>query len=508
MDESKKYYLDALPEKINAREDYTYKVRLGVNPDTSLVDVEGGPARSQATIRIELPYDGFTHLSTSSAENLRRQLDGLSGLDVYGQIGHLVISRPPDWEHDWVRQPGLEKFPIRVPLINEQVTDARMWTADVFRAVIQHEYHPEAPRFLPLQMNVDVFDNAQDSAESNWNVASLLDGRLQQAASIPAIIDLLDGDPQQGGQMVIALSIVAYLPDFLAPDTVRVQVEDLKLNWPTIAPGWEISVVNRLDDKNVAFRYNPDEQCVELPVLESRREQAEPGSLLVPFRCSLGLTLHYPGQLFRLDELKGSLRIALQGSLLSGSLLGWMDVYGRRLPEKSGVFQLQTNLNVQFNAILGERFRQRRRAVFRQWTLPGVRLSSLRLDDIAAALRDMGYQLAEQPRLESIQASAVDGQPASSVLIGLVQARRRAVASNQDPHELYLQVWALPVSPAATLRKRDLLAGGEVNTTWDTSDLVLLVRGLINGPGSQLALNMDNLMEQVKNRFAAVADER
>ena len=92
--------------------------------------------------------------------------------------------------------------------------------------------------------------------------------------------------------------------------------------------------------------------------------------------------------------------------------------------------------------------------------------------------------------------------------IGVVTARRLSISDSQDPADLQLEVWALPVSLANTQRRHTLAEGGEVSTTWETSDLALQVRGQGNGPGSLLALDVDALMDQLKSRFNAVADLR
>lgn len=504
--ESLLHYVDILPERVSAREVYTYTIKLRSNADTQLATGANEPDRPLGEISIDIPYDGNEYFSPEAAEQLRKQIEPWSGAAVDGQIGWLAIGKPPDWEHEWNSQPGMDQHPVQIPLLNSILTDPGVWTADTFRAVVRHKYDPEAPIFVPLRMEMQVYDNAQDSRERPGLKRGSMLELIERAKGIPGMLEILDGEPLQGGQLVIALSISASLPAFMVSDDLRVTISQWKFKWPTIAPDWHIKIHSLNPDEDISWRYNPDDQTVELALLSAQRGEPEPGSLLVPFSRDLLLTLDSPGQVISQDELEGSLQLCIHGCLLSGRQVGWLDVSGKRLEGDADLLDVRTILNVRFIATLSDRFRQRRTAAYRQWYLAGVRLSSARLDDIAAALRDMGYRISDESGLLTINPKRQNNEAA--IEIGVVLGQRYRLSQNQEPALLDIAIWALPVSPAATSRKREISEGGEVSTTWDTNDLILQVRGQMSGAGSLLGLDMDELMNQLKSRFSAVADLR
>ena len=498
-------YVDVVPERVSAREVYTYDMKIRANPDIRLVEGSDEPDRSLGEISIDVPYDGYDHFSSQAAERLRGMISGWSDVPVTGQIGWLAVGKPPDWEFEWHPQSGMDLHAVQIPLLNSILNDTALWTADTFRAVIRHEYHPEPPNFIPMRIEMQVYDNAQDSRERFWRTKETV-AASDRAKSIPGILEMLDGEPLQGGQLVIALSITAFMPTFMASERVSVVVDQWKFKWPTIAPGWQLKVESLNPEQNVFWRYDPDDQTVELSTLATKRGEPETGSLLVPFCCELLLTLDSPGQVISQDELEGSVRLSIDGCLLSGRQVAWLNASGQRVQKESELLDIRTILKVRFAATLSDQFRHRRTAAYRQWYLPGVRLSPTRLDDIAAALRDIGYKILEEPSLLAINRKTKNGD--GEIVIGVVLGQRLEISRDQEPTVLQIEVWALPTSPASTQRKRDIPEGGEVSTVWDTNDLILQARGQMTGPGSLLALDMDELMSQLKSRFNAVADLR
>lgn len=489
------HYADITPKHISACETYAYTVKLRSNPNTR-------PAGNAplGKIRIEVPYDGAEHFSTGAAEQLGSRLGFQFGASIAGQIGWLALSRPAEWEQDWQPKPGAETYPVHIPLLNSIITDPSQWIADTFKAIVCHEYAPAMPGFIPLRMEMAVFDNAQDMRQNTrLNLTS------DKALNVSGISKFLSGDALQGGQLLVTLSITAFIPNSLvnghkAASPITVTVEKFRLSWPTIAPYWQISIwkMINLETSNSAYadiswHYNPDDECVELESIPAQAGQPAPGSLLVPYQCNLQIALKFPGKVISQDELTGSLQLNINGCLLSGRQIAWLDVSGQRA--KSDILEMQTTLDVNFHTVLSDLFLHRNTAAYRQWYFPGVRLNHARLDDIAAALRDIGYKISKKPEFVTLNAEQAD----SEMNVGFVSARR----GQSD-----VEIWALPAPAVPTQRNREIGPGGGVSTTWETSDLILQARGNMIGPGSQLGLDMETLMMQLKNRFSAVADLR
>ena len=521
MTETNIAYVNAKPESVLVREAYTYEIKIRANPDTQLVDIPDHPDRPRGEISIEMPYDGHTYFPAESARRMKEGAEITSGISALsGQIGWLALSRPLDWEREWKSPEGMDLLPVQIPLLDEYIRDPDMWGMDELRAVSQHEYQPESPDFIPVQVEMRVSDTAQDSLESFTKTRR----DIQKGQDIKGVSDLLktlNGEPLQGGQLVIDIEVTAFLPAILAQEDVQVIVDELELKWPTIAPNWQLSISELKPDgseENIDWRYDPDNQSIEMCSLSAFPRDPDEGAPLIPYRCNLRICLNFPGQVVSQDELEGRVRMRLGGCLLSGRQAGWLDAGGRRITADGEMFTVETTLSARFVATLSDRFRYRRTAVYRQLYFPGVMLSPTRLDDIAAALRDIGYEIkdlgtgrrkpVENPGLIHIDLKGSGDGVGGSIEVGSVLATRVETSPDRDPAILEIQVWAIPVAAAPTRSEREIPEGGMVSTEWGTSDLILQVRGKMVGSGSLLSLDSDLLMTNLKNRFTAVADLR
>ena len=516
-------YVNARPESVLVREAYCYEIKIRANPDTRLVDQPDHPDRPRGEISVEMPYDGHACFPAESARLIRGSADrGAGDLELSGQIGWLALSRPLDWEREWKSPEGMDLLPVQIPLLDEHIQDPDMWGMDELRAVNRHEYRPENPDFTPVQVEMRVSDTAQDSLDPFLKTRDdLLKG--QNISGVSDILKKLNGDPLQGGQLVIDVAVTVFLPSILARQVNRVIIDELELNWPTIASDWQLGIfavapTPEREEEKVEWRYDPDHQTVEVHSLTAHVRPSDVGVPFEPYRCNLRIRLYVPGGVVSQDELEGKVRLRLDGCLLSGRQAAWLDASGRRMDTDEGMFTVETLIEGRFNATLSDRFRFRRTAAYRQLNFPGVMLSPTRLDDIAAALRDIGYRLSDlsnmrtklvdNPALLQIKADQRSDGGGWSIEIGSVVANRIVTSPDQDPAVLAIQVWAVPAAPAATRREREIPEGGLVATEWGTSDLILQMRGTMDGSGSMLSLDMDRLMINLKNRFGAVADMR
>ncbi len=518
---SRQVYVNARPESVLVRESYTYEIRIQANSDTHLVDTPGHPDQPRGEISVEIPYDGHVCFPAESARKVMTSVEiTRRPFALAGQIGWLALSPPLDWEREWRSPEGIDLLPVQIPLLDENIRGPDVWMLDELRALSWHEYQPESPAFLPLQVEMQVYDTAQDSLESFLKTRRFLE-KGQDVLEVADILKDLNGEPLQGGRLVVDFGITAYLPAILAQNVREVCLDELELKWPTIAPSWQLSIFTIHPggkSEEVSWRYDPDHQSVEVHSIPAFPRQPEEGAPLVPYRCDLRIRLDFPGQVVSQDELEGCVRLRLDGCLLSGRQVGWLDAGGKRIDARDGMITVETILAARFRAVLSDRFRYRRTAAYRQLYFSGVRLSPTRMDDIAAAMRDIGYEITdlgtewgkelENPALIHVNLSGKGDDRKRSIDVGAVVAQRVETSPEQDPAILEIRVWAIPVAAALTRREREIPEGGSVSTEWGTSDLILQMRGQMSGSGSLLALDMDRLMVNLKNRFATVADLR
>lgn len=513
-------YVDAKPESILVRETYTYEIKIRVNPDTQLVDLLDHPDRPRGKITIEMPYDGYTNFPAESARQVLKGADISVGTSTLsGQIGWLALSRPLDWEREWKSPEGMDLLPVQIPLLDRDIQDPEMWVMDELRAVSRYEYQPESPNFIPLQVEMQVYDTAQDSQEEfkkTWRSRQ----NIQGFRRVSDLLKYLDGEPLQGGQLVIDVRVTASLPAILAQKNVQIVLDEFELKWPTIAPARQLKIFS-LDqnrkENDVFWRYNPDHQTIEIQSVKAVQGVPEEGAPLVPYHCNLRMRLDFPGQVVSQDELAGQIRLRIDGGLLSGRQAAWLNAGGWRQAADRDLFTIETLLDARFIATLSDCFRNRGTAAYRQLYFSGVKLTPTRLDDIAAALRDIGYEITylvtehgehfQNPGLIHINLTGGGERVGGDIEVGYVVARRVETSPDHAPVSLDMQVWAIPAATSPTRSERET-EGGKVDTEWVTSDLILQIRGQMVGSGSLLSLDTDRLMVNLKNRFTAIADLR
>ncbi|MBN1887321.1 MAG: hypothetical protein JW850_05005 [Thermoflexales bacterium] len=498
---SNELLVNVRPEQVQAQEFYTYQLIASAGPQTRAIDPPSGE------VGVQIPYDGFRHFPREAAGRLEKQLAGAGSGSVEGQAGWLALSAALDWAGDWSRPLGVETVPVTIPLRGEKLLSAEGWIADEVRAVADYNYTPDNLPFWPLSLDVQVCDDVPVPVESSRQ------GAWQM----------------QPGQLVMDLMVSAYIPTALCtPDKrIEVEMERMELDWPTTAAAWQLDISqvdsssstvgghlyarppapdssspDGADARRVSWRYNPDRAAVELRGVRARRGDPDPGSPLTPYRCHLRLVLRSPGQVIAKGELSGGVRLRLEGVLLSGREIAWIEATGYR----RGKAGQKTLLEASFTAPLNQRLSCRQTMTCQRWYFPGISLSVDRMADIAAALHDLGYQVRQHTMSE-----AASGQLAATRLVSLADGELAT---------LHMQLLAEYIPLLQAGREAAQRAGADVSGNGAQAEttqprrpadkgigsLVIHAQGQLQGPASIIALDLNRLMTMLKKRLAAVAD--
>jgi hypothetical protein len=519
--------VDVYPEHIEAQEIYFYQIEVSDRSQVHLADDPRGE------IRLQVPYDGFEYFTLDAAHTLKEQLVDVGPGPVNGQIGWLAICPPLDWEHDWSRPAGADTVPVYISLRSENLVRDEQWTADEVRAIVQYNYIPDDLPFWPVSIEMHVYDDAAVPVENLRDYLDLL-ARPKETQ---------DGEEQ----LVIDLIVTAFIPTVLCTEhpAAAVRIELLKLAWPTIAMPWQVQIYQNTGhgdalsyDQPVAWRYNPDLGTVEVYNVLARRDEPETGSPLTPHHCELRLVLRGASQVICQEELLGAVRLRVEEVLLSGCEATWLAASGPQAassntsvlsrllaafrsktsacqPEKCQAVRRHTLLQAGFVAGWRERLEHRRRATYRRWRFPGVGLSLDRLADIAAALRDLGYQVQKQT-LEEDGASGLLTATRMATLPTCLpeepQEWQGHIISRAAPHaaseraRLRLVIVAERTAPIRIRRERETPEGVRISAEIETNDLILHARGHTQGLANIIARDMEQLMVMLKKRFAVAAD--
>ncbi|MCU0485831.1 MAG: hypothetical protein MUC85_06925 [Anaerolineales bacterium] len=466
-------YADIIPETIQVTESYHYLLQVRANYDTIL---DGEP---QGVIRLEVPYDGGKHFSKEVAEEIAEY----ASLDLHpsaqAQIGWVAMGAPRGLENRWELPTTAEIMPVRIPLKGGGIFRESQWTRDDLRAVLRHTYTPIAPRYWPLQMEFKVYDDQtvpQDNLEDYY--------KLIAAGSVGP------------GEIIFELAVTVYLPDLLQQDQVKAWLEDLEIEWPTIAPKWQLDIFQEpKGDPTLQKRewhYNPANRQVELHHLTMELGDRKPGSPLVPYVCKLRLHLRVPGKVVMTNNhtLRGKLRLCLDGVLLSGRQAAWLDAAGVRLEASKAKIGHRSDLVGQFTILLVDQFQVRRTTTKRLWHFSGVAWSYYRQDDIGAILRDLGYTISFDREKK------------------WVEGKRITIVSGKYPTPLSISITAIPSATGKTQRERTIPDGLTITTETETSDLILYVVGRGQAGVSELARDLETIMVKLNQQFKVVADLR
>jgi hypothetical protein len=493
---SSQIYVDIIPERIQAQETYVYEVEISANPDTRLIE-------QKSEITVEVPYDGYRHLSRDVVRRLKDEIVSLTSTNN-GHAGWIALSHPLDWESDWSRNIGVEKSPLRIPLKHGKIIGEKLWTSDEYRAILHQSYKTDDLRFRPVAIDLRVLDDITGSAQS-----------LEQ------YLELLELYGSGEGQLSLNLEISTLLPAVLAREDVHVIVERIQIHWPTIPPPDQIALYlmeqtpgARFSAEEKKWRYNPDEKSIEIEGIPTKKLNRQADSPLVPFRCLLNFVMMSPSEAITQSVLSGEVKISIENLLISGREVALMNVNGyRRDIENCPKLRQRSVIVAKTKAYLGDQLSKRRTATYRHWVFPGVDISEIRTSDLAAALRDLGYRT----KHKNLEKGEIEPSPEGDNKVNAsndaasivhVEGHKLGTFPNGDFVQLTIDARLKSTDQDQTRREREISDGTIISTEFKTRNLILDIFAWMEGPGSLLDLDLEDLMLILQDRFSVVAELR
>lgn len=488
----------ARPESIEVMETYQYQVSIGMNSTCQLAQVVDNPA---GIVRTEIPYDGFKALPVKSAQTLKEDLSAYDPDTPHQAVaGWLGISEPYDWLVGRREGDGLEFIePVKIWLRSPLFHSPEDWVSDRFVCLNEHTYTPATPRYFPVNVDLKIWDSTSDHFAFHRRLAD----EVAKVRTSAEMIRLLGGDMLQGGVFVMDMDIQVLLPADLDPQNLTVQLSSLNLDWVSIPLPGEVSVFDWERSRKLEWCYQPDDSTIEVSNIPLSAQAPARGTNLRPYRASLSFIIKQASQVILQSEITGRLAVDVNGWLLSGRQVSWMDATGKRVQDLDKI-HTQTRLAASFDVDLNHLFMNRQAVIYRQWMLPGVPLTPARLDDLAGALSDLGYELTldEKPLM-----NLVEKQEADRPVFGRVSGSRWDVRPHLEPIQMTVDLWAVQIAQSQT-EHEVTSSQGTVRTTLATSDLFISACGRSNCQGSVLAGDLDRLMVVLKSRLMSIATQR
>ena len=477
-------YANIKPEQIKAQETYGYHILISSNSDVQ-------EQKSTGLLAVEVPYDGYKAFSRETAKELEEKVTH-SESEMTGRIGWLVLSHPLDWGGGWRKVIGITPaLPVDIPLIGNGLENSSEWTADEKGVRLLASFDPKGPQFRLAEMDIHLYD----------------DESIPKTAE--EVIHSLYNPDSWSGQMVLDMTIKIYVPSLLPIEkrnSLKVKLDKVSIQWPTVMSSGQLSIKHRspINDEKTNYQpadwhNNPVERTIELTNIEIKNDQELINSL-IPYSLQIRFHLKTPYPVIKQVQLLGSMRILLEGLLLSGREIAWLNPNGMRSKETSPIKEI-SSLDITFAAFLPDLLR-RQTTTSRRWMFPGIKLTPTRVHDMEMTLRDMGFKI-----LNTIKDRREGDQQTSSVRT-YIYAEQWVHAPSGEQVKTNLKIWLSSENNAETQRDREMPDGIKVSTKLPTEDLVIQLWGTLFGPGSQLDLILEELLVVLNERFATVADVR
>jgi len=152
LNESNKLYVRAKPKNIKFVETYFYQRECSSNASI----VEDKHSKPIEQIKIVLPYDGFQFFTQQACNDVKTQLK-YKYKEVDGLIGHIAFANSESVDMQKIPLTNFRTLPIEVPIINNDINIDELQT-DQNICIATHEYMPQNPKVLPVNVNMTLCD--------------------------------------------------------------------------------------------------------------------------------------------------------------------------------------------------------------------------------------------------------------------------------------------------------------------------------------------------------------
>ncbi len=344
--------------------------------------------------------------------------------------------------------------------------------------------------------------------------------------------------------LALSFAIDVFWPAHLAEDVALARLHSARLHWPLSAlePSDQTMHLYAGDERNTKlnWRYEEGRRIIEWDGLEAENKGKEEGTNLVHFAFpKMYLVIDSVLDLSHESSLSLSFEIEVIGSALSGRSLLIFDAIGNQLTQSrfraqsspqlhlkrayksnvsiwnelwrygrelwawwlpnafetdqtSTVTQVRTRLIGDATLWLAEAFARRQYLPRRRMIFEGIRLDEERLHDIRQVLRDLGFEIRDEKKLEGTNLGYV------------FRAKAKPQLAELEGHSLELMLVAYAVDVAETKRELQIEGGVKLITPITTANLELLLLGAVKEKDDLLQSKFNQLCQLLRIRFANV----
>ncbi|WP_433558352.1 hypothetical protein ACQPWY_07180 [Pseudonocardia xinjiangensis] len=536
----------ATPQKSSIVEAYSFIQVISINPVLRAAKKE-----PVGRIEVVVPLDGYRHFTRDAIKDVQGQIGEHRGRGndktVVATIGHLVLTNLRDASRADGKSIADARGAIRlrVPIRAANLGDADL-ANDAREARLAFDYRPPVlgSYVFPIQLDVEILD-----PEDNSLLGSEFGPKWGRTIS-----DEMARQPAFSSELRLMFRIRLAWPRRRGIRKPRMRIKNFSLSWPTVTSLEPRSLrLNYGTARTAEMQYNPATgslQWFDIPLVGEKGEQAKVGHAAdpggesddsdEPDQATVGepaegdqdasdqerdepdeegeddgdededededveagnadvwnersedvfLYVRQPGQLRKEAALTGTVEVEVASQLMSGIDARLFDAVGFR--HRRGVLTLKTTLHLTFEIVLEDVFNRRPLSATHTLHFDEVVPDVQRVEDIKAALRDRGFDVASYPRgkdqdsLEwGIRASRSDG-PDRIVLSIVVRGRRYR-----------------------TTRRSGTPGWHRYTSEMDSGELRLAIHGKYPRHSRELTTEVNALRQALASRFRNMAAQR
>ncbi|MEZ4864807.1 MAG: hypothetical protein R3C14_26075 [Caldilineaceae bacterium] len=497
----------AQPKSIKLTEKYTYYIE--VDPINDLVDL--GDENPQGHLEISIPYDMEILVTSQTFQDIKRQAPLFikqGNVDI--RIGYLGFS---DYESSDITNDldlnSSDILPLDISINIEELEDVHR-SGQLFPCQFIHEYTPEWPDAIPVQLRVDVLDEADISNKRehwldrleqwkhNQETASNIEKWLAEYTHFNRVLIFyfkfaLSIPYRLNSQKIQALpeddSTISNDKKLSkdANESSNGKERELDENIPRIARlalQWPIEISHRaailhVEGKTKYRIYDPEKGAVEWHDIGFISPLSiSPGTELYDYVTpTVRLDVIQPGELYHKEHVEGEIEVKIPCAL-SGVEINYFNTFGKKQPE---VLEYQTTLLIKFKLFLKSSFDQKRYIPNQQLEFEGVVLNELRVIDINNVLMDIGFK---------------------SKAIKIVKNEFYFITGEKGDSPEQIKLWIIVKGKLTqTTRERTIPGEHTFKTILETGHMTLNMYGRIKGNPKSLLESMNLIHNRLKEQF-------
>jgi hypothetical protein len=483
-------------ESAKIEERYRYSQEISLNAEVHAV---GEPA---GLIKLVLPYDGdkyFTRQAYQDVASARHS--GASPADE-AIVGFLALT---DYEKTGLEVPlGLQanfgSVPVSVRLPSPPAPgEADQLIADGSACVISQEYQPEAPKIVPVHIDIELDD--PDTAESSGAARR----RHIAADGVPGVAErrearavVIERSPERQfdfePDLWLRVTVLLHFPR-IQIDGMKAEVSKVFISWPTHT---SLSSLALRADGQAQLRYNPEQEhrghkgglewsgvpmALERPepvAEEAHSSQGAEDEIATLSSGEMTLSISKPGELYRQEKLSGWVEVTLD-RLLSGMDARLYDAAGKQCHPRRPDMKLKSIVTAEFSLQLYDAFARRTMSPYQWLYFDEVIPSEMRIDDIMMALRNRGFAVNDprsvSPETWRIDADRVHGPDRLRLALHIRGARYKAK------------------------RERSVQGGMTYRTSVDSGEMRIFVYGSLRAESKPVVREINALRRALRERF-------